>query len=230
VVPTNATNAYAKRILAAFRILADTLDNHNLQRKFLATVAAIIATGLHPRLCSVAIDGTLKIALNGHENRRLLNATNHTMGALFQAHPLVAPHEFQKTAESLIKSHSQSRNTLSEILKEWQIKASRSLGRTPVSSTMWLRIINSLTSNENAPEEWELVWDPIKGHAYWHDSSINQKSLESSGTYDETYVKDMITSNNITMSEKEKKGKRVSHHDGSIGLPADKPKHEKYMS
>jgi hypothetical protein len=59
---------------------------------------------------------------------------------------------------------------------------------------------------------------------------MNQQPLGSSITYDETYGKDMITSNNITMSEKGKKEKRGSHHDGSIGPPADKPKCEKYLS
>jgi hypothetical protein len=60
-------------------------------------------------LCKIAIEATLQIALNGHDNTRLLNACNHAIGILQQSFPFLASHWMRDMATKMIRSHAGAR-------------------------------------------------------------------------------------------------------------------------
>jgi hypothetical protein len=89
--------AHANRILIALNRFAPTANQHNLHRKFLTAIVMIMQSAKHASLCKLAVDGTVRTALVGHENKRLLN------GALQQAQSFLTAHVLSATALAIIR-------------------------------------------------------------------------------------------------------------------------------
>jgi hypothetical protein len=142
-------------------------------------VVEIMRQGKHPRLCQQAVDGTIRTALTSYGNKKVLNASNHALGALQLAHPLLASHHLSMSAMTLIRESAGVRGTLIKIVKGWQAKATKLLNRAPISWDKWQSLVRSLTSNDRTTKKWEKIWDPENGHVYWHDEEDNHHDLSS---------------------------------------------------
>jgi putative hemolysin len=90
-----------------------------------------MTNGATTQSCQIATETTMQIALNGHDNTRLLNVCNHTLGVLHQTCPLLTSHWMRESTNKLIRARAGSRGPLIKITRGWQQKASRYLGRAP---------------------------------------------------------------------------------------------------
>jgi hypothetical protein len=165
--------AHANRILIAFNRFAPTANQHNLHRKFLTVIVMIMQSAKHASLCKLAVEGTVRTALVGHENKRLLNACNHTLGALQQAHPFLTAHFLSATALAIIREDASMRGTLIHIVKGWQAQALKLLSRAPIPWDSWQELVRSLTSSDQSTKKWQRQWDPTNGHVHWHDEECS---------------------------------------------------------
>jgi hypothetical protein len=117
LTPIKRSLPCATRFLTAFQQFATVVDQHNLHRKFLTVVVEFMSRRKHPSLCQQAVDGTIRTALTSYGNKKVLNASNHVLGALQLAHPLLASHHVSMSSLALIRKNAGSRGPLIKIVK-----------------------------------------------------------------------------------------------------------------
>ena len=128
----------------------------------------------HSNTCRDATSSLVRIITEGDHNKRVLSACKAAMDTLFATYPMLVATYIKDEATRLTQTSKTTRDATIQKLREWQLRASKHLGRAPIGPKKWQEVIEAVQRNKGAENKWHDEWAPENGRVQWIDEDAQE--------------------------------------------------------